>query len=129
VELNKLVIEAHKNATNKGWHEEKRTFGELIALCHSELSEALEEHRNGKGYTEIYYNCKNEEIKHLGQGGCGICKNCILNKPEGIPVEIADVIIRLFDMCGLYGIDLDNAVKIEMTYNESRPHRHGGKVI
>ena len=46
--INEFMREVHENAKNHGWHEEKRSFGELIALCHSELSEALEEYRNGK---------------------------------------------------------------------------------
>lgn len=111
--INELVKKAHQNAIDKGWHEDKRTFGELIALCHSELSEALEEHRNGKGYTEIYYN------DLLG----------LSDKAEGIPIELADVVIRIFDICGLYGIDLEEAIRIKMVYNATRPHRHGGKVI
>ena len=45
--LNELAKEIHKTACEKGWWEEERTFGELIALCHSELSEALEVYRDG----------------------------------------------------------------------------------
>lgn len=41
--------------------------------------------------------------------------------------EMADVIIRLGDMAQEYGIDLQTAVIQKMLYNESRPHRHGGK--
>jgi len=107
--INEMVELAHGNAKNKGWHDERRTFGELIALCHSELSEALEEHRTGVGYTEGYTDPT--------------------LKPCGIPSELADVVIRIADMCGLYGIDLDDAVKKKMEYNKKRPYRHGGKVI
>lgn len=106
--INELVEQAHTNAVEHGWWEEDRPFGELIALCHSELSEALEEYRNGKAMTTTY-------IKN--------------DKPEGIPIELADVLIRIFDICGRYKIDLESAVKRKMAYNETRPHRHGGKVI
>lgn len=107
-QINELVKVAHDNAVAKGWWQEDHGFGEIIALIHSEASEALEDYRNGHGMTEIYY-----------EG----------NKPCGIPTELADVVIRIFNVCGRYGIDLESAIIEKMTYNATRPYKHGGKVI
>ncbi len=41
-----LIKECHRVAQNKGWWDDPRNDGELIALMHSELSEALEAMRN-----------------------------------------------------------------------------------
>jgi NTP pyrophosphatase (non-canonical NTP hydrolase) len=106
--IRSLVQAAHQNAINKGWYEEPRAFGESIALIHSEASEALEDHRNGHGFREIYY-----------EG----------DKPCGIPTELADVVIRIFDLCGHLDIDLEDAIRIKMAYNATRPQRHGGKKL
>lgn len=102
-----LVYAAHQNAVEKGWYEDgPPSFGEHIALMHSELSEALEDWRNGRRPQRIYYKD---------------------NKPSGIPIELADVVIRIFDACGYFGIDLEEAIRIKMAYNATRLRRHGGK--
>ena len=115
MELNKLRDEIHQNAVDHGWWNEERHFGSLIALMHAELSEALEEYRNKRNPTEIYYSWENSETDEP--------------KPEGIPVELADCIIRILDYCGKEGIDIEEAIRIKHEYNKTRPYRHGGKRI
>lgn len=109
LKLNDFAKEVHRNAVEHGWWEEERTFGDIISLCHAELSEALEEHRNGHKPNEVYYS-KGE-------------------KPEGIPVELADCIIRILDYCGKKGIDIEHILEQKHVYNLTRPYKHGGKVL
>ena len=102
-----VARQIHENAVDHGWWDEERGFPEVLALIHSEVSEALEEYRNGRLPTEVY----------TGNNG----------KPEGIPIELADVIIRVLDYCGYAGIDIDAAISQKHEYNRTRPYRHGGK--
>lgn len=51
--LNNLIKECHRVAKSKGWWEDERNDGELIALMHSELSEALEAMRNHAKIEEL----------------------------------------------------------------------------
>ena len=103
-----LIEDSTKIASQKGWLNDNRTFGDHIALMHSELSEALEEFRNGRAVDEIYFNGE---------------------KPEGIPVELADVIIRIAMLAGQHNIDLEEALYTKGLYNATRSFRHGGKKI
>lgn len=50
-------------------------------------------------------------------------------KPEGVTYEFADIVIRVADLCGSLGIDLQAAVEKKMAYNTTRSYRHGGKRI
>jgi len=112
--LNVLAEAASRQATNLGWYdnETERGFPEEVALFHSEISEALEEYRKGKGFNEFYYS--NEEGKPP-------------NKPEGIPAEMGDVLIRMGDTAGKRAIDWAEGVIQKLRYNPKRGYRHGGK--
>jgi len=98
--------EIHTLAIEKGWWDDgdNRKFPEIAALIHCEVSEAVEEYRNSS---------PNVYLKE--------------DKPEGIGIELADVIIRVLDYCAREKIDIDNCLTIKHEYNKTRPYRHGGK--
>jgi NTP pyrophosphatase (non-canonical NTP hydrolase) len=114
--IKELQADVHMIAVEKGWHEEDISFGEYIALFHSELSEALE-----------YYRAGGDEVINITGGF--IANEAATEKPTGIPIELADVIIRILDFCEKYHIDMQAAIDLKMEYNKTRSHRHGGKVI
>ncbi len=119
-ELAKMV---HENAVEHGWWEDEREATEVLALIHSEWSEALEEARAGRPL--IYFNCDD----------C-IGGPCIYNpgdplacsfipaakKPEGVAVELIDGCIRILDYIGKLGTIEPGSEKsdvvIEKLYSE-----------
>lgn len=141
--INDLVQKAHQNAKDHGWWDVPKSVGEIIALIHSEASEALEEHRNHRKPAETYYSGKRDVLDLEGNPILTItgyskapCKEIVdlgmeldIQKPEGIPSEMADIVIRVFDYCGYAGIDLEKAIAEKMEYNRTRPFKHGGKTI
>lgn len=118
--LNEITKEIHENAVAHGWWDEERSFGDIVALCHSELSEALEEYRNEM---PMAYFC-----------GAGGTTHEDLNKwngekLEGIATEMIDCMIRILDWCGKEGIDVEKVLRMKHEYNKTRPYKHGGKKI
>lgn len=129
--LEKFITEVYENAKKHGWHEEKREVGTVISLMHSELSEALEFARN-----EIQLNKKgiNALFHYSGtdEQGREVLKNEITlftKKPDGYLIELADVVIRIFDEVGSKGLGTEFIEKLleKHEYNKSRPYKHGNK--
>jgi len=94
--INALCKDAYETAVSKGWHDEERETGTLLALIHSEVSEALEADRKGD--------------------------------EENFCEELADICIRVFDLCGSRDINLEGAILEKMTKNKGRSYKHGGKL-
>lgn len=117
MDINKATKEIHTNAVEHGWWNSERNFTEVIALCHSELSEALEEDRVGKPLEYFVRNGKDETDMSKWNG----------EKTEGAAVEMADCIIRILDWCGSQGIDIGEVIKRKHEYNKTRPYKHGKK--
>lgn len=116
--LRQIQEQCWRTAEEHGWHEPKAWFreenervaspGELIALIGSESSEMLEALRDTGDPTTTWYRDSDK-------------------KPEGVPYEGADVIVRVFDAFGIWGVDGADALLEKMEFNETRPYRHGNK--
>ena len=119
--LNELVELCHETSRSKGWWDVEmcgavpipHNIPEKLALIHSEVSEALEDYRVGK--MDGYYE---DVVTEYGPA----------KKPCGFPSELADIVIRVFDLCGHLNIDLGAAVLEKAEFNKLRSARHGGKV-
>lgn len=110
--LSEIQKEAHETAKSKGWHDGADPTNPYVvlawlALITSEVSEAVEDVRVGK----LAMTFRED------------------GKPEGLPSELADVLIRLCDTAGALGIDLQKAVELKMEFNKTRTTRHGGKLV
>lgn len=93
---------AHRTAMNSGWYKDpetgqpiKRNFGEVVALMHSELSEALEADRKG---------LKDDKLPHR----------------DGREVEFADCIIRILGTGAALGLDIAGALIEKNRFNATR---------
>ena len=90
----------HKGAKDKGFWEKERNVGEMLMLIVSELGEAVEAHRKGT--------------------------HGMLTK-DTFEDELADTAIRLFDLCGGLGIDLEKQIEWKLAFNKSRAEKHGAR--
>ena len=102
-----LQYDVHQLAREKGFWDKPRSPAECLALIHSEVSEALEEFREGVRMG-VYYP--------------GYPSNM---QPHGYGIELADALIRILDLAQHLELDMEDMIRIKMEYNKTRPYRHG----
>ena len=111
LQLVDFIDRCYSVSESKGWHEEERTPGDILALIHSEVSEALEAFRDTGSVHDVWYRAD--------------------GKPEGYIIELLDAMIRIGDELGRI-IEPDQAVKLleeKMIFNAGRDYKHGGKAL
>ena len=106
--LNLLAQDINWMAHEKGFYDKPMNIGEKIALCHSELSEALgamrtrgDDHAEGRLMDEDCPGFANEVI------------------------EYADCVIRILDLAHERGYRIGDALVAKMQFNAGRPYKHG----
>jgi len=93
--ISELQKQAHEIAKSKGWWDRERSWEEIVCLIHSEISEAFEEYRVGRMEVWIKYAPGFEEGNTV-----------TLKRPEGFPIELADIVIRLMDWAEHDGVKI-----------------------
>jgi NTP pyrophosphatase (non-canonical NTP hydrolase) len=114
--------QAYNNAKEKGFYDNRgNNIGEKLMLIVSELGEAMEAHRKTKfagrrGYEHTLAGLEDDESRK---------RAFELAIKDTFEDEVADAVIRIFDMCGYMGIDLEWHIKAKMEYNSKRERLHG----
>jgi len=104
----------HGMAKDKGFWEEDDdldlpthiVIAQKLCLVHSEISEALEGAR-GSGYGDL--GASSDKIPEY----------------SSVEEELADAIIRVFDLAGRLDLDIIGAISAKLDYNFNRPYKHG----
>jgi len=101
-QINELRDLCYGESFKAGWHTDlqtgellERNKGEMIALIHSEISEAMEGERKG------------------------LMDDHLPNRPM-VEVEMADAVIRIMDYCGRWNYDIGGAIIEKIHYNQNR---------
>ena len=119
--LNELSKIIHQNNVEKGFYEDDKNIGEMLALIHSEVSEALECDRKDR-YCQISaksINLSTEDLVFKAD-----FRDCVKDTFED---ELADILIRVLDLAAFKKIDIESHVKAKVRYNKLRPYKHGKK--
>lgn len=98
--------DAHDLASSKGFYDHEPTMqakGTWFMNITEEVCEAWDCIKSGQTSTTLKID----------------------GKPEGLPIELADIALRLFDVCAALGVDLEHAMRIKHEYNKTRPWKHG----
>lgn len=108
--------------------------GNKLLLIVSEVAEAQDEIRKGRPADETYYPEPQLPNSLVAEIGVEKARELIaadqegkLRKPEGVPSEIADVVIRCFDFAATEGFNLGQIIAEKLAYNNTRPFMHGKK--
>lgn len=138
----------HANGWNERWDEIKDTgtvpvaehIISKLALVMTEAAEAIEDVRVGK--LNLYHTINGRQVYPVTDGSgadwttepdgatppTATTYTGVQAKPEGLPSELADVVIRVMSLAETLEIDLAQIILEKITYNATRGSMHGGKV-
>src|SRR6185312_3563919 len=122
--INELAKQVHQNAKDHGFFDKEKNIGEMLCLIHSEVSEALEADRKNR-YADIPENTLDSLIDFFNRE---TFQSEYKDLVKGtFDEEMADIVIRVMDLCAFKNIDLEKHIRAKMRYNSLREYKHGKK--
>ena len=118
-DLTEWSKEIHQGNVDRGFYDNPKEFGTSLMLVTSELAEAIEADRQDLKADLVYFDMLLERNPFPGS-----FKETIKDTVED---ELADAVIRLLDLCGSMGIDIQRHIELKLEYNATRSIRHGKK--
>ena len=106
--IDELITEVHKNAKLKGFWTVSENTPEKVMLIVTELAEYVERYRRDQKAG----SCQDMSDEHCSE----------YTNQE---IELADAVIRIFDLAGYHNYRLGDAIVAKMKYNATRPYLHG----
>jgi NTP pyrophosphatase (non-canonical NTP hydrolase) len=131
--MKNLISQAHEMAKSKGFWDGERNKPEMLMLVVSELAEALEALRKDDYADQDVVESLSHDLELDRTDEEFLLKaiNWKTSFEQGVKSsfedELADVAIRLFDLCGGLGVDLEKHIEMKMKYNSMRGYKHGKK--
>ncbi|MBK5213606.1 MAG: hypothetical protein JJE55_08110 [Flavobacteriaceae bacterium] len=123
MKINELSKQIHANNVQKGFYEGEKNIGEMLALVHSEVSEALECDRKEEYFKKYQYPLSN--LKQLPDLTFQI--QFFNDVKDTFEDELADIMIRVMALAAFKNIDLESHISAKMRYNSLREFKHGKK--
>lgn len=148
--VKQLARQSYENSEAHGfWDspETNETIPSKLMLIVSEVAEALESYRDPRADTSIkvpmdqfrqmtrymrmasYANSDVATEVSLLVAHCEEMSETFDRKPKGFESELADVFIRLGDLAGQQGIDIEKAIQEKHQFNIGRSRMHGGRKV
>lgn len=137
--INALAKEIFEANAAKGFWDRERPLTETTMLIITELAEAIEEERAGR--PAVWYQGRDGDALEPGDPDLRLLDEGTMHnlhdldgyadftnpyKPEGVDVELIDALIRLLDLLGSRGVDVEELLRQKLAYNkQARGIRHG----
>ena len=123
--LNKLAKEIYEGNKLRGFDVAKENIGQTLMLVVSELAEALEADRKNHHAVLHLFEKDLEQMNQYDERKPFRKTAFAMTIKDTFEDEIADAFIRLFDLAGGLGIDIEKHIDLKLRYNATREHRHG----
>lgn len=123
--LTTLANTIHSGNVKRGFYDDPKEVGTVLMLIVTELAEAMESYRSNNSIPADRMETLEWDSKEDEPFTTEDINQFKLVVKDTFEDEIADTIIRLFDLCGWMNIDIHKHIMLKLKYNDTRPYKHG----